>query len=182
MINKVILNEYDLYKTNMSIPEVSQETGIAKSTLYFRFKAAGILRSRSEGIRQAAEKGKLGSGNRGKHRIFSEEWKRNLKKALVESGEKRAKGISLKPNGYIEITRGEHKGRSEHVVIMENSIGRKINRGESVHHINGIKADNRIENLRLLSVNEHSHIHGKINYQLRNRNDNGQFAGGAING
>mgnify|MGYP001565857374 CR=1 FL=1 len=63
-------------------------------------------------------------------------------------------------DGYILIYIPEHplncKGYVlEHRLVIENHIGRYLTRGETVHHINGIKDDNRVENLQVLSNSEH---------------------------
>ena len=47
----------------------------------------------------------------------------------------------------------------EHQNIMEKKIGRPLQPGEVVHHINGDKGDNQLMNLRLMSASDHTKLH-----------------------
>lgn len=49
-----------------------------------------------------------------------------------------------------------------HRHMMEQKLGRKLGFNEVVHHINGDKHDNRIENLEVLSRAEHMKQHTEI--------------------
>ena len=72
-------------------------------------------------------------------------------------------GRRVTHHGYILIYAPDHPGCDvnkevlEHRIVMERKIGRYLNDGEVVHHINGIRGDNRIENLVLCKNDSRHH-------------------------
>jgi hypothetical protein len=58
-------------------------------------------------------------------------------------------------DGYVVLTILEHRW------VMERKLGRDLRSDEHVHHLNGIRDDNRPENLALMSRSDHARLTGK---------------------
>lgn len=68
--------------------------------------------------------------------------------------------------GYIGIAvpeghhlRQAHGYAYEHQLVMERKLGRRLEPGEHVHHMNHVRDDNRPENLEVVSIEEHALLH-----------------------
>lgn len=89
---------------------------------------------------------------------------------------KGSKGWYLE-NGYIMRKVNYHPKAnsrgyvSEHRLVMEQHLGRFLSTNEVVHHKNGNRSDNELNNLELIYTNS-EHIKNK---HQQKRNDNGQF-------
>jgi hypothetical protein len=65
---------------------------------------------------------------------------------------------TINKGGY-RVIRVNGVSHLEHRLVMENWIGRKIKKDEHIHHKDGDKLNNRIDNLILLTSKEHATLH-----------------------
>lgn len=105
-----------------------------------------------------------------KHRLLQKSLKREREKIRIKRGlpldhprllKKAGEGHLDKRTGYQYLTKTNHpnagkNGRIlEHTLVMSEYLKRPLMKGETVHHINGIRNDNRIENLELWANYHH---------------------------
>ncbi len=61
--------------------------------------------------------------------------------------------------GYVSVKVGIRKYELEHRLVMEEHLGRELTADEHVHHVNGDRQDNPIENLVVMSNADHQRLH-----------------------
>lgn len=148
------------YNQKMTQKQIAKLFGCTPATIAYRMRKYGMkvlpnsIRWTQEMKEKAAEYG-----------LRSVEKRR--KKTLYGGHEKK------KSDGYIVVYCPNHPNANKsgyvakHRLVMEQHIGRLLLKDEVVHHINGIKDDNRIENLKLMTEHEHRSLHSA---HLRARN------------
>lgn len=162
-ISKAALYSYYVSK-KMSVNEISNIVGIPRGPLWRLMKKYKIpIRAFEEGNLLYYEMHPNVRSERN-HPPMSEINIQKARERIIRANSMKAKKmVRISENGYWVFTCGPNKGRCVHTVIMEEHIGRHIRKGECVHHINGNRTDNRIENLQLLTIGEHTKLHNPSN-------------------
>lgn len=152
----------DLYvNEGWSLSAVGRMIGVTRETVARRLRKLGVqIRSKpgpAPGTPLSDEhKRRIAEGLRGHKRSESE------RKALAQcmrgrfAGEKHHNwkgGVKRRSDGYVYIYRPDHPRATkngyvmEHILVMEEVLDRYLLPEEQVNHINGIRDDNRPENL-----------------------------------
>src|ERR1035437_1347029 len=85
-------------------------------------------------------------------------WREKRSMDLGKNAWNKRKKNGMDVHGYVR--KSLEKGRIlEHRFVIEQHLGRRLSPEEIVHHINGIKTDNNIENLEIVTRQDHSKLH-----------------------
>lgn len=117
--------------------------------------------------RSEEHKRKISLASKGNKYALGHKHSSKTKGKISEANWKGGKFIS---DGYVWIYTPEHPNANranrgyiaEHRLVMEEHLGRYLETDEIVHHKNEVKDDNRIENLEVMSREEHGHLHAKL--------------------
>lgn len=136
-----------LYRSGLSISQTAAASGLSVNVVWGMMKYRKVkTRSQGTAIKMAICSGTF-TGKR-KYASGSEHFN--------WSG-----GRRVDKNGYIRLWAGSGKNVLEHRLVAERRLGRKLRRGEVVHHVNGNKKDNRPGNLRVMTISEHAKEHAR---------------------
>ncbi len=168
----------ELYAQGLGYILISKEIGCSKGTVQHHLEKRGIARRpppekckipQEEAQLLYEESGwtlqrladKYGLSCKRMHKISKRlGWK--MRRRGVQSGEKHfcwKGGRTTDKDGYVLVYTPDHPHANqqrrvrEHRLVMEQHLGRYLEPGEVVHHLNDLRDDNRLENLELFSSN-----------------------------
>lgn len=162
------------YNQEFSMQEIANELKMSVGKIHKYFKIYDIKPRKNMSSRAIRKISLANKGNTywlGKH--HTEETKQKLSRLKTKKGIGHKK---LRSDGYVAIYFPDHPKSTkegyimEHDLIMECVIGRHLKEDEIVHHINHIRNDNRIENLKLMTFKEHAGFHMRERHK-KERND-----------
>ena len=132
------------WQDNLSLTDIAKKVGCSDGTPGLWMKHFNIpRRTDEEGIRLAHKQGKF------------------LNKQTAELCSNWKGGRWVDPKGYVYIYKPNYHRTSrkkyiqEHILIWEQVHNRELPKGWLIHHLNGIKGDNRPENLLAMKSGQH---------------------------
>lgn len=144
----------------LSTLEVGRILGCSKKTVRLRLIGCGIA------VRSPREAFAISATHHGNNPTTGEQcsWWKGGRKAHT---------------GYVQVMTKDHPEANacgyvfEHRLVAEEMLGRRLRPGEEVHHINENRADNRPENLQVMTKSAHMALH------MRQRHASGRMRAAA---
>lgn len=156
------------YKSGLSATEIANSIGCASITIM------RLLKSNNVDVRTRPEIGKLSHSKpdvkmklsiAATGRKLPESAKEKLRERVGDKNHNWGGGLTISKGGYLVFTNspanGINRNKHLHVVICEYKYGRKMKKGEHVHHIDGNKLNNHPDNLLILTASDHAKLHAK---------------------
>ena len=161
--------------------DIAAVAGCSPAAVCMRMKASGI-KARTAHDYPPTEKQKAAWRENGERLGNSERAKEGATKTgKANRGRRKRSDYEFgghekkRQDGYIKVYVPDHPhARADgyvlkHILVIEREIGRYLEKDEVVHHINHIRDDNRLENLRLMNKREHISMHMKERNAIRRK-------------
>ena len=162
-----------MYERGLPLKSIAESFGCSVSTVRSRLIKNGtqIRNNGDYPVTDRQREARRENGAKSKGTVRSDETKSRIstaKKQYRKRDDYEFGGHETKrKDGYVKVFVPDHPHATsdgfvmKHTLVMERELGRLLAPGEVVHHINHIRDDNRIENLELMTIKEHSSLHSK---------------------
>jgi hypothetical protein len=101
------------------------------------------------------------TSNKKKEKNWMGEWRNRIKTEAVESGYVDLPFKAIGSGYWILLDSKKNPKIREHRYVVQQHHKIKLKSYQAVHHINGDKLDNRIENLQIVSFSQHGKLNSK---------------------